>query len=93
MVDACHIHPFSLSSDDTVPNGIALSPTMHRAFDRGLITINSNYIVLVSPTVSDHNSEFSITQFNGVQIKLPEKEKWFPSKQSLNWHNKEIFQL
>ena len=93
MVDACHIHPFSLSSDDTVPNGIALSPTMHRAFDRGLITINANYVVRVSPTVQDENSEFSISQFEGCQIKLPEKEKWFPSQQSLTWHNKEIFQL
>ncbi|TQI69576.1 putative restriction endonuclease [Gramella sp. Hel_I_59] len=93
MVDACHIYPFSLSSDDTVPNGIALSPTMHRAFDRGLITINSDYIVRVSPIVDDQNSEFSITQFDGKQIMVPREERWFPSLQSLRWHNKEVFQL
>lgn len=93
MVDACHIYPFSLSCDDTVPNGIALSPTMHRAFDRGLITINSEYIVRVSPTVDDQNSEFSISQFNGHQIKLPAEERWYPSIHSLMWHNKEVFQL
>ena len=93
MVDACHIHPFSLSNDDTVPNGIALSPTLHRAFDRGLITINSDYLVRISPTVEDDNSEISITQFEGSQILLPEKEKWYPSQESLNWHNKEIYLL
>ena len=57
--------------------GLALSPTMHRAFDRGLITINSNYFVRVSPIVDDKNSEFSITQFEGSQINLPEKENGF----------------
>lgn len=60
MIDACHIHPFSISNDDTVTNGIALSPTLHRAFDRGLITINSNFIVRVSPTIKDVNSNFTI---------------------------------
>ena len=93
MVDACHIYPFSLSNDDTVPNGVALSPTLHRAFDRGLITINSDYLVRISPTIEDRDSEFSITQFEGRQIQLPEKEKWFPSQQSLIWHNKEVFLL
>lgn len=93
MVDACHIHPFSLSNNDTVPNGIALSPTLHRAFDRGLITINSDYVVQISPTVEDNNSEISITQFEGSQILLPKKEKWYPSLECLGWHNKEVFIL
>ncbi len=93
MVDACHIHPFSLSNDDTVPNGITLSPTLHRAFDRGLLTINSDYLVRISPTVEDKDSEFSITQFEGRQIQMPRREEWFPSQQSLSWHNKEVFLL
>lgn len=93
MVDACHIYPFSLSNDDTVTNGIALSPTLHRAFDRGLITINSNYVVRVSPSIQNENTNYSITQFEGKQILLPESEKWYPSQESLNWHNKETFLL
>jgi len=34
MIDACHIIPFSISYDDTITNGIALCPNLHRAFDR-----------------------------------------------------------
>ena len=30
MVDACHIVPFAESADDTITNGIALAPTIHR---------------------------------------------------------------
>ncbi|MEL0649918.1 HNH endonuclease [Algibacter sp. TI.3.09] len=43
MVDGCHIIPFSVSNDDTIPNGLSLSPNLHRAFDRGIITINEDY--------------------------------------------------
>ena len=42
MVDACHIVPFSESYDDTITNGIALCPNLHRAFDRGMISIDEN---------------------------------------------------
>lgn len=93
MIDACHIYPFSISNDDTVTNGIALSPTLHRAFDRGLITINSNYLVRVSPTINEFGSNFTLSQYEGQQIILPVKEKWYPSIEALNWHNKEVFLL
>lgn len=91
MIDACHIVPFSISNDDTIPNGISLSPNLHRAFDRGLITINKDYIVRVSQAITENNSVFSLSQFNGKKITLPEKLSWFPSVESLQWHNKEIF--
>ena len=78
---------------DTIPNGISLSPNLHRAFDRGLLTINKDYVVRISPTVIENNSVYSITQFEGKSIKLPEKIKWYPSPHSLAWHNKEIFIL
>ncbi|MFO7720470.1 MAG: HNH endonuclease, partial [Gillisia sp.] len=93
MIDACHIYPFSISNDDTVTNGITLSPTLHRAFDRGLITINSNFVVRVSPTITKEESNFTISQFDGRNIILPENEKFYPSQESLIWHNKEVFLL
>lgn len=93
MIDACHIVPFSISNDDTIPNGISLSPNLHRAFDRGLITVNNEYIVRVSPIVKDNESKWSISQFEGTEIILPSEAKWFPSLESLSWHNKEVFIL
>ncbi|WP_210725384.1 HNH endonuclease, partial [Candidatus Ulvibacter alkanivorans] len=76
---------------DTVPNGISLSPNLHRAFDRGLITIKDDYTVRVSPSVKDNNSVYSITQFDGQQIILPKNIKHYPSPESLIWHNKEVY--
>lgn len=44
LVDAAHILPVKAGHEsiDTVRNGIALSPTYHRAFDNGLIFLTEN---------------------------------------------------
>ncbi len=87
MIDACHITPFSESYNDTISNGIALCPNLHRAFDRGLIAISDDYTVLVNKNFSEENkSNYSIRQFEGIQILLPHKEKHYPSKASLRNH-------
>lgn len=93
MIDACHIVPFSISSDDTIPNGISLSPNLHRAFDRGLITINKDYVVRISPAMKEADSVYSISQFDGCRISLPDEAKYYPSVESLTWHNREVFRL
>lgn len=51
LVDAAHILPVSSekSTDDT-SNGIALSALYHRAFDKGLVTFNEQYQILVNST-------------------------------------------
>ena len=91
MIDACHVVPFSISNDDTVSNGISLSPNLHRAYDRGLITINEDYIVRISPAVRENETPFSISQFAGRKIILPVEKKDFPSPENLMWHKKEVF--
>ena len=48
LVDAAHILPVSeLTSTDETSNGIALSALYHRAFDRGLVTLNDQYQIIV----------------------------------------------
>lgn len=90
MIDACHIVPFSESYDDTVSNGIALCPNLHRAFDRGLISINENYEVIISGRriFKEETSDYGIRKFEGKQIILPYKTEYFPSQNNLSWHNK-----
>jgi putative restriction endonuclease len=86
MVDACHIVPFSSSQNDTIGNGIALCPNMHRAFDRGLISISDNYQVLVSDQFIERDSSYGLRQFQGKQIWLPEISEYQPSVENLAWH-------
>lgn len=91
MVDACHIVPFSESYDDTITNGIALCPNLHRAFDRGLIAIDEKYRVMVSPTFMEDNNTYSIRTFENKEISLPDKEDFYPSKINFEWHREKIF--
>lgn len=79
MIDACHIKPWSETKDDRIQNGIALTPTLHRAFDRGIIRISSDYIVTLSSKITENaDSPFSLQQFVGTKILLPERREWWP---------------
>lgn len=94
FVDACHIVPFSISHDDRVTNGLALCPNIHRAFDRGLLGIDSNYRIQVSSSVKDDTQHpYSLKSLANRQIILPNEEKFYPSKENLEWHFKEVFKL
>ena len=86
IVDACHIVPFATSLDDTISNGIALCPNMHRAFDRGLIAISTDYTVLVDAGLVESDSAYSIRQFENRAIMLPREPKYRPSAANLANH-------
>lgn len=91
MIDACHIVPFSESYDDTISNGIALCPNLHRAFDRGLISIGDNYEVIVKDTFSEKlSSNYFIGTFHGKQIDLPINPDNYPALKNLYNHRKKF---
>jgi putative restriction endonuclease len=91
MIDACHIIPFAISHDDTIINGIPLCPNLHRAFDRGLITIDENYKVIVSQSFHEDKQVYSIRQYEGIQIALPSERNYYPAVENLEWHRKHVF--
>lgn len=91
MIDACHIVPFSISYDDTITNGIALSPNLHRAFDRGLISINDEYRVVLSNSFKEVESNYMIRIFENKEIQLPDLKNFYPLKVNLLWHKENVF--
>jgi putative restriction endonuclease len=94
FVDACHIVPFSKSGNDTVSNGISLSPNLHRAFDRGLFTVDENYRVVVSDVFSETgNADYGLKQFHGKQIVLPEDALFYPDVRNFGWHRENVFRV
>lgn len=93
MVDACHIVPFSESYNDTITNGIALCPNLHRAFDRGLITIDKEYRVKLSAVFQEVDSDYGFKKFEGKIIRLPKQKEHYPLMENLNWHREKIFKI
>ncbi len=87
LIDAYHIVPFKVSHNDTISNGIPLCPNLHRAFDRGLFSIDQDFRVLVSDKfIETDNHPYGIKQFDGKRILLPEDKQCYPNLANFNWH-------
>ncbi|MGK6353423.1 HNH endonuclease [Parapedobacter sp. DT-150] len=94
FVDACHIVPFSVSHDDRIGNGIALCPNMHRAFDRGLLSINEDYQIIVSLHFTENDDhDYSLRKLHGRKIQGPHATQYLPQLDKLSWHRQHIFKM
>ena len=96
LVDAAHILPVGAEgSTDEVINGLALSPTFHRAFDNGLIFLDEDYVIRINP--SKELSLVTLRLDGGVEdfkrplgrrIHLPQNRGQWPSIGSIRKANR-----
>ena len=92
FIDACHIVPFSQTHDDKINNGIALCPNLHRAFDRGLVSIDKEYQILISSQITENTDHpYGLAKLKGTKIKLPFDNRHYPSQENLDIHRNKIF--
>lgn len=97
MLVASHIKPWANSdakTERTNPcNGLALNPFHDKAFDRGLITIDKHYQVVVSSQIKDVPMDAETRQwfmsYDHQPILLP--DKFYPGKDFIEFHNDLIF--
>jgi putative restriction endonuclease len=84
LLDACHIVPWAVSHDDTISNGVALCPNLHRAFDRHLFWIDDAYRVRVADDFGElSGADYGIRRFEGQALRLPQRPKWWPGREKL----------
>jgi putative restriction endonuclease len=91
LVDAAHILPVGAEgSNDEVTNGIALSPTYHRAYDQGLIYLSENFEMRINPVKERemvhlhlHGGLEQFKQCLGHQILLPPDRRQWPAAQCI----------
>lgn len=94
MVDACHIVPFYKTFNNHPTNGMALCPNLHRAFDKGAISIDDDYRVIVSQTfVENEKSAYSLKALAGTQIHLPKDRQYLPDLAAFAWHRENTFRF
>lgn len=97
LLIASHIKPWALSdehSERTNPsNGLCLNAFHDKAFDRGLITFDDRFRMIVSDKLKDaymdEETRIWIQSYNGKELALPNCFK--PSKVFLEYHNDVIF--
>lgn len=99
LLDAAHIRPVSDRGPDSVTNGIALTPTVHRLFDEGLITArwNDGRLELVrSPRLDpvmveapDRGTAIRVEE--GMTLLLPSDRGSWPSREQISYHQSTVF--
>lgn len=81
VIEAAHIHDYSESKNNDLTNGVCLRVDIHRLFDRGLINIQTDYVISVDPILKGSDYWY----FNGKKISLPKHELDWPKRKNLIW--------
>ncbi len=93
LLVASHIVPWAVDKDNRMNpcNGLCLNALHDKAFDKGLITITPEYTIKISKILTAKKSEMGIffIPYDGRKITLP--QKFYPSKEFIEYHNKYIF--
>ena len=98
LLIASHIKPWKVSDSKTErtnpSNGLCLNALHDKAFDRGLITLDKKYQIVISKKLSDvsmdDNTHDWFYSYENKQIILP--DKFLPGKDFIEYHNDVIFQ-
>lgn len=88
-VQAAHIRAVEFGGSDSVRNGVALSGTVHWMFDRGLISIDDDYSVLVAEEKLPEVAKQLLRPER--KLILPEREDVRPHRTYLKYHRENVF--
>ena len=94
LLTASHIKPWGSDSKNrhNPANGLLLSATLDRAFDRGLITIDPNRRVVVSRQLRESRSRETREYFRPFeQASLRPAIRFDPDPAFLDWHSANCF--
>ncbi|MEN2398143.1 HNH endonuclease [Flavobacterium sp. MC2016-06] len=95
LLFASHIIPWSKNENERMnaENGICLSALYDKAFDKGLISINTNHEVIFSSSLKNKkDTEFYKIHFAPIENqKINSAQKYLPRKDFLEYHLDTIF--
>lgn len=89
-IEAAHIKWHQAGGPDEEPNALSLCSTHHILFDRGAFTIDKEFKIRVSDSMSGELLYDIVTRFNGESIRLPQRECHYPSEGFLTWHKEQV---
>ncbi len=87
---AAHIIPVHRGGRDVVQNGLALTRTLHWAFDHGLIWIGGDLRLSVSTRASRTERNQWLMQFDGKPMTEPASHADRPHPEALRWHATQV---
>ena len=96
LLIAGHIKPWSIDKKNRMNprNGIAINSLHDKAFENGLISISTDYRVLISTELKDRKQDSEVIQqyflkYENKEIHLP--SRYLPDTTFLEHHNENTF--
>ncbi len=94
MLIASHIKPWGSHEETRLDpeNGLCLCALHDKAYDRGLMTVGSDYKVSVSRLITSSKVVFvgtALAAFDKQKIKMP--SRFAPKSEYLDWHKNNVF--
>ena len=92
-LEAAHIKWRMAEGPDKEGNGMALCSLHHKLFDRGAFTLSDQLVVRVSEHVDKTSIGFEewLKRFDGREINFLPEQTYYPDKDCVQWHVKEVF--
>jgi len=87
-VEAAHIKPVAAAGPDSPRNGLALSRTVHWMFDRGLVSADDDFNLLLAKKVPEDALRLINTD---RRLIVPENPQMQPAAQFLAYHRNNVF--
>ncbi|WP_339691034.1 HNH endonuclease [uncultured Parasphingorhabdus sp.] len=90
LLVASHIIPWKddIANRLNPENGLALSATLDKAFDKGLLTINRNLEVKISKVLLKHSNAETRGYFEPYhERRMAEPDRFNPKPEFIDWHN------
>ncbi|MGH7096326.1 MAG: HNH endonuclease, partial [Stellaceae bacterium] len=88
-VQAAHIRPVAASGPDSVRNGLALCGTVHWMFDRGLLSLDDDYTIIMAKGRVPEPVRRLIN--SDGKLRLPPRPEFQPHSQFLRYHRENVF--
>lgn len=89
-VQAAHIRPVEHDGPDSIRNGLALTGTVHWLFDRGLISLDDSYKILLSTQGISEDIARLIPSDRELACR-PRSQQELPHPAYLAWHRENVF--
>jgi putative restriction endonuclease len=88
VLEAAHIKPYKEGGEHRVDNGLLLRSDLHTLFDRGYITITTDYHVEISRRIrEDFENGKDYYALARKILREPASGMPRPSRRNLTWHN------
>ena len=93
-LEAAHIKWHQARGPSSVDNGVAMCALHHKAYDRGVFTIDDDYFFIISNQAYGGKTYNDLLySYSGKRISLPNSTESMPNQEYLRWHKSNIFRM